>query len=99
MGRVGIGHSDVDVHHPEPTASVHHFTYPAVFDGIIFTLVTDEVETWHTYLTAQGVTFDKAPAYNPKYNIDHCFVRDPNGYLIEIQRFHDPAWPTPASHP
>jgi hypothetical protein len=28
-------------------------------------------------------------------NIYHCFLRDPNGYLIEIQRFLDPAWPRP----
>jgi len=25
--------------------------------------------------------------------IYHCFLRDPNGYLLEIQRFLDPAWP------
>ncbi|OQY24133.1 MAG: hypothetical protein DRJ03_06405 [Chloroflexi bacterium] len=29
---------------------------------------------------------------NPRYNIYHCFLRDPNGYLIEIQRFLDSAW-------
>jgi len=22
----------------------------------------------------------------------YCFLRDPNGYLIEIQRFEDPRW-------
>ena len=25
-------------------------------------------------------------------HIYHCFLRDPNGYLIEIQRFLNPAW-------
>jgi catechol 2,3-dioxygenase-like lactoylglutathione lyase family enzyme len=55
--------------------------------GIILTLVTDEVDAWHRYLSERGVDFEKTPALNPKYNIYHCFLRDPNGYLIEIQRF------------
>ncbi len=61
--------------------------------GVILTLVTPEVDEWHRYLSDQGVTFDKPPTLNPKYNIYHCFLRDPNGYLIEIQHFLDPAWP------
>jgi len=38
----------------------------------------------------RGVVFDSPPALNPKYNIYHCFLRDPNGYLLEIQRFEQP---------
>ena len=60
--------------------------------GIIFTIVTQEVDDWYKYLKGQGVDFEKPPAFNPNYNIYHCFLRDPNGYLIEIQRFLDPAW-------
>jgi catechol 2,3-dioxygenase-like lactoylglutathione lyase family enzyme len=62
-------------------------------DGLIFTLVTREVDEWYRYLSQQGVEFEKPPAHNPAYNIYHCFLRDPNGYLIEIQQFLDPAWP------
>jgi catechol 2,3-dioxygenase-like lactoylglutathione lyase family enzyme len=62
--------------------------------GLIFTLVTREVDEWYRYLSQQGVEFEKPPAHNPTYNIYHCFLRDPNGYLIEIQQFLDPAWPT-----
>ena len=65
--------------------------------GAIVTLVTDEVDQWYERLRAQGVAFEHAPALNPQYNIYHCFLRDPNGYLIEIQRFLDPAWPQPVS--
>ena len=54
---------------------------------VIFTLVTPDVEGWHAALLARGVTFEHPPRINPKYNILHCFLRDPNGYLIEIQRF------------
>ncbi len=61
-------------------------------DGIILTLVTQEVDQWYQILSHKGVHFEKPPAINPQYNIYHCFLRDPNGYLIEIQRFLDPAW-------
>jgi catechol 2,3-dioxygenase-like lactoylglutathione lyase family enzyme len=60
--------------------------------GIILTLITEEVDRWHLYLQDQGVTFEKEPTFNPRYQIYHCFLRDPNGYLVEIQRFDDPAW-------
>ena len=65
---------------------------PEHLAGVIFTIVTQEVDRWYDYLSERGVVFEKPPALNPKYNITHCFLRDPNGYLIEIQRFLDPAW-------
>ena len=55
--------------------------------NIIFTIVTEEVDAWYTYLMSKGVQFEKPPETNLTYNIYHCFLRDPNGYLIEIQRF------------
>lgn len=60
--------------------------------GVILTLVTPEVDAWYHYLLERGVSFEKPPTLNPKYDIYHCFLRDPNGYLIEIQYFNDPAW-------
>jgi catechol 2,3-dioxygenase-like lactoylglutathione lyase family enzyme len=56
----------------------------------ILTLVTPSVDEWFEVLTQRGVAFEKTPTINPKYNIYHCFLRDPNGYLIEIQRFLHP---------
>ena len=61
-------------------------------EGIIITLVTDDVDGWYERLAARGVEFDQPPAHNPKFNIYHCFLRDPSGYLIEIQKFEDPRW-------
>ncbi len=61
-------------------------------EGIILTLVTGDVDGWHHRLERRGVVFEKPPMHNPAYNIYHCFLRDPNGYLIELQRFEDPAW-------
>ena len=63
--------------------------------GVILTLVTDEVDLWAQRLRERGVELEKAPAANPRYGIYHCFLRDPNGYLIEIQRFDDPEWSGP----
>lgn len=56
----------------------------------ILTLVTPSVDEWFEYLSHRGVAFEKTPTTNPRYNIYHCFLRDPNGYLIEIQRFLHP---------
>lgn len=58
--------------------------------GVILTLVTDQVDAWHERLRERGAVFERPPALNPKYGIYHCFLRDPNGYLIEIQRFLEP---------
>ncbi|MEH1781425.1 MAG: VOC family protein [Nostoc sp.] len=55
--------------------------------SVIFTLVTQQVDEWFEYLKERGVDFEKPPTLNKKYNIYHCFFRDPDGYLIEIQRF------------
>ncbi|MBD2564922.1 MULTISPECIES: VOC family protein [Nostoc] len=55
--------------------------------SVIFTLVTQQVDEWFEYLKQRGIEFEKPPTLNKKYNIYHCFLRDPSGYLIEIQRF------------
>lgn len=55
--------------------------------GIIVTIVTADVDAWYRDLADQGVAFTKPPAYNPRYGIYHCFLHDPNGYLVEIQSF------------
>lgn len=67
--------------------------------GVIFTFVCrtqPEVDVWHGYLASRGVAFEKLPALNKRHNIYNCFFRDPDGYLLEIQAFLDPAWPKPA---
>lgn len=58
--------------------------------AIIVTLVTQDVDSWYERLRQRGVAFVKPPAVNPDYDIYHCFLRDPNGYLLEIQRFLHP---------
>ncbi len=66
-------------------------------EGVILTLVSQDVDGWYARLKERGVSFEKTPAHNPRFNIYHCFLRDPNGYLIEIQSFLDPTWPSPST--
>jgi catechol 2,3-dioxygenase-like lactoylglutathione lyase family enzyme len=60
--------------------------------GVVFTLVTPQVDDWYEYLKARGVKVEDTPKENPTYQIYHFFFRDPNGYLIEVQEFLDPRW-------
>lgn len=61
-------------------------------EGVIFTFVTEAVDEWAEQLRAHGIPLEKEPALTERYGIYNCFFRDPNGYLLEIQRFLDPHW-------
>lgn len=61
-------------------------------DGVILTLLADDVGAWEERLAAHGVPIEQSTRPNPTYGIVHLFCRDPNGYLVEIQRFEDPDW-------
>jgi len=61
--------------------------------GVIFTLVVEDVDGWYQYLeTQEEVALQGAPKENAEYGIYHFFLRDPDGYTLEIQRFLDPDW-------
>ena len=60
--------------------------------GLIFTLVTDDVEGWHERIVARGWDCEHPPRHNATYGITHFFLRDPSGNLIEIQRFDREGW-------
>ncbi|MDX1540487.1 MAG: VOC family protein [Geminicoccaceae bacterium] len=68
-------------------------------DGVILTLVTQDVDGWYERLKAQGLSIDRPPKANPEFGIYHFFVEDPEGYLIEIQRFDSPDWPAAVQGP
>ena len=63
--------------------------------GVILTLVTDDVDGLYEYLKPFNLQFEKSPQYYEKFNMYHLFVRDPEGYLLEIQQFMDDNWPKP----
>ena len=64
-------------------------------EGVIVTLVHTDLDKWHKRLVDHGVTVTRPPEFNPRFNITHLFAQDPDGYVVEIQTFHDPAWPSP----
>ena len=57
---------------------------------VILTLVDDDVEGWYQVLSAKGAIIEGPPKSNQQYQIFHFFLKDPNGYWIEIQRFNEP---------
>jgi catechol 2,3-dioxygenase-like lactoylglutathione lyase family enzyme len=63
-----------------------------VRDSVILTLVVADVDACYETLQARGVVFTAPPKHSAKYAIYHAFLRDPDGYLVEIQRFDDPHW-------
>jgi catechol 2,3-dioxygenase-like lactoylglutathione lyase family enzyme len=59
---------------------------------VILTLVVADVDAACAQLEAAGVVIETRPRANPRFQIYQFFARDPNGYLLEFQRFLDPAW-------
>jgi len=64
-------------------------------DGVIITLVTDDVDGWCDRITATGGVIDHGPDHSERFGIYHAFLRDPDGNLLEIQRFDDSGWSSP----
>lgn len=67
--------------------------------GVVVTFVTDAVDAWYAHLVARGVAVEGPPAENPSFAIYNFFARDPNGCLIEFQRFLTADWPATGSAP
>lgn len=61
-------------------------------DGVTITLVRDDIDEFCGLLESQGVILERPPVHNERFSIYHAFFRDPDGYLIEVQRFDDPNW-------
>jgi len=63
-----------------------------IHDGMIVTVVTEDVDGLHQRLVAAGAFVESEPEHSEQYGIHHGFYRDPDGHLIEIQHFDDPDW-------
>ncbi len=61
-------------------------------DEVIVTLEMEDVDGFCKYLEGMGLEIEVQPRRNTRYNIYQMFIRDPNGYRIEIQEFLDPRW-------
>ncbi len=65
---------------------------PADASSLIITLVTSDVDAFYERIIARGWECEHEPRHNDTYQIYHFFLRDPSGYLIEIQRFDREDW-------
>jgi len=55
----------------------------------IITLLTEKVDEVYQSLKKFDCDLGDPPQENPRFKIYHFFVRDPNGYLVEVQKFLD----------
>jgi catechol 2,3-dioxygenase-like lactoylglutathione lyase family enzyme len=60
--------------------------------NLIVTIVTADVDAWYDRLSSAGVSCDAPPRDNSDYGIYHFFSEDPDGHLLEVQRFWDDHW-------
>ena len=66
-------------------------------DGVTFTFVTQNVDHWYDRLCSAGIETLGPPSRSDEFQIYRFFARDPEGHLLEFQRFLNPAWPHPVS--
>ncbi|GAA0402079.1 hypothetical protein GCM10009133_08560 [Cocleimonas flava] len=55
----------------------------------LITFVSVDIADWYERLLDRGVTIIDAPHVLEAFNIYTLFVADPNGYMIEFQKFLD----------
>ena len=68
---------------------------PTTPDGVVVTLVRDDVDEFCARLVERGIELEQPPTKNERFAIYNAFLRDPDGHLIEVQRFDDPRWGEP----
>ncbi len=66
-------------------------------DGVTLTFVTEDVDGWHAHLAEQGVEILAPPSESVEFRIYRFFARDPEGHLLEFQRFLSDDWPAAGS--
>lgn len=57
---------------------------------IVLTLLVEDPQAVYAELIERGATPEGPPQHHPSYAVTSFFVRDPNGYLVEFQRFDVP---------
>ena len=58
--------------------------------AVLLTLVVDDVPGWYEYLKEQGVKIVRELGQSDEIQVQYCFIEDPGGYMIEIERFLKP---------
>lgn len=60
-----------------------HFKTPET-RGVMFSLVTDDVDAWHARLQSRGAKILGPPKSNPETGIRAFLFQDPGGYTLEF---------------
>ena len=55
---------------------------------VMVTLLVPDVDAWYRHLTAHGVETRSPPKDDPQTKTRYFMFQDPEGYVIEIQRFY-----------
>jgi catechol 2,3-dioxygenase-like lactoylglutathione lyase family enzyme len=58
--------------------------------AVMLTLVSDDVRGWYEYLREKDVEFVREFGISEEIQIEYFFIRDPGGYIIEIEKFLKP---------
>jgi catechol 2,3-dioxygenase-like lactoylglutathione lyase family enzyme len=58
--------------------------------AVMLTLVSDDVRGWYEYLQEKDVEFVREFGISEEIQIEYFFIRDPGGYIIEIEKFLKP---------
>ena len=58
--------------------------------AVMLTLVSNDVRGWYEYLKGQDVEFVREFGISDEIQIEYFFIRDPGGYIIEIEKFLKP---------
>jgi catechol 2,3-dioxygenase-like lactoylglutathione lyase family enzyme len=65
------------------------YVIPADF-RVVITLLIADVDGVYDALRAKGIKTESTPSLSETFNVYQFFLRDPNGYLVEVQRFEEP---------
>jgi catechol 2,3-dioxygenase-like lactoylglutathione lyase family enzyme len=57
---------------------------------VVITLLIDDVDGVYKLLKENSISTESTPEYSQRFNVYQFFVRDPHGYVVEIQRFIEP---------
>ncbi len=64
-------------------------------EGVMITIVSDDVVGWHDFLISKGVEYLCPPQHKNRFGIYTSLFISPHGYRIEIQRFDKAGWCDP----
>lgn len=65
------------------------YTIPTEF-RVVITLLIDDVDGVYQLLKARNIPTESEPELSERFNVYQFFLRDPHGYLVEVQRFLEP---------